>query len=178
MGSSRRGTGPPGRISVVSLEDVYRFEPRDSTLDESARHHVLGVQADLWTEHMQTEDRGQWMAWPRAAAVAELGWSLPERRNWRDFLRRLTPMFGRYTALGITYADSALAVAARVSPSGDRVTVALSNQAVWGDIRYTLDGRDPSVSAAVYASPLRLAAGTEIRAATFVEALKGSRIWA
>ena len=171
-------TEVPGRLSIVSLEDVYRFEPRDSTLDQSARHLVLGVQADLWTEHMQTENRVQWMAWPRAAAVAELGWSLPERRNWRDFLRRLTPMFGRYTALGITYADSALAVAARVSPSGDRVTVALSNQASWGDIRYTLDGRDPSVSAAVYASPLRLADGTEIRAATYVEALRVSRIWA
>jgi hexosaminidase len=171
-------TEVPGRLSVVSLEDVYRFEPRDSTLDESARHHVLGVQADLWTEHMQTEDRVQWMAWPRAAAVAELGWSLPERRNWRDFLRRLTPMFGRYTALGITYADSALAVAARVSPSGDRVTVALSNQASWGDIRYTLDGRDPSGNAALYDSPLRLAVGTEIRAATYADALRVSRIWA
>jgi hexosaminidase len=171
-------TEVPGRLSIVSLEDVYRFEPRDLTLDQSARRHVLGVQADLWTEHMQTEDRVQWMAWPRAAAVAELGWSTPERRNWRDFLGRLTPMFGRYAALGITYADSALAVAARVSQSGDRITVALSNQASWGDIRYTLDGRDPSGNAAVYDSPLRLAAGTEIRAATYVDAVRVSRVWA
>jgi hexosaminidase len=171
-------TEVPGRLNIVSLEDVYRFEPRDSTLDQSARRHVLGVQANLWTEHMQTEDRVQRMAWPRAAAVAELGWSAPERRNWRDFLRRLTPMFGRYTALGISYADSALAVAARVSQSGDRVTVALSNQASWGDIRYTLDGRDPSMSAAVYDSPLSLKVGTEIRAATYVEDLRVSPIWA
>ena len=171
-------TEVPGRLNIVSLEDVYRFEPRDSTLDQSAGRHVLGVQADLWTEHMQTEDRVQWMAWPRAAAVAELGWSAPERRNWRNFLRRLTPMFGRYTALGITYADSALAVAARISPSGDRVTVTLSTQASWGDIRYTLDGRDPSVSAATYDAPLKLKVGTEIRAATFVEADRVSRIWA
>jgi hexosaminidase len=171
-------TEVPGRLNIVSLEDVYRFEPRDSTLDQPARRHVLGVQADLWTEHMQTEDRVQWMAWPRAAAVAELGWSAPERRNWRDFLRRLTPMFGRYAALGISYADSALAVADRVSQSGDRVTVALSNQASWGDIRYTLDGRDPSVSAAVYNSPLHLAIGTEIRAATYVDAIRVSRVWA
>jgi hexosaminidase len=171
-------TEVPGRLSVVSLEDVYRFEPRDSTLDESARRHVLGVQADLWTEHMQTEDRVQWMAWPRAAAVAELGWSAPERRDWRDFLGRLTPMFGRYAALGITHADSVFAVAARVSRSGDQVTVALSNQAAWGDIRYTLDGRDPSGDSAVYDSPLNLAVGTEIRAATYVAALRASRIWA
>lgn len=170
-------TEVPGRLSVVSLEDVYRFEPRDSTLDESAGRHVLGLQADLWTEHMRTEDRVQWMTWPRGAAVAELGWSAPERRNWQDFLRRLVPMFGRYAALGITYADSALAVAAQVSRSGDRVSVALSNQASWGDIRYTLDGRDPSASAALYGSPLRVSVGTEVRAATFAHALRVSRIW-
>ncbi len=168
----------PGRLSVVSLEDVYRFDPKDSTLGESARRHVLGLQADLWTEHMRTEDRVQWMTWPRAAAVAELGWSVPERRNWQDFLRRLMPMFGRYAALGITYADSALAVAAQVSHSGDRVSVALSNQASWGDIRYTLDGRDPSASAMLYGSPLRVLVGTEVRAATFADGLQVSRIWA
>jgi hexosaminidase len=171
-------TEVPGRLSVVSLEDVYRFEPEDSTLDESARRHVLGVQADLWSEHMQTEDRVQWMAWPRAAAVAELAWSAPARRNWRNFLGRLTLMFERYAALGINYSGSALAVAAAVSRSGDGVTVALSNQASWGDIRYTLDGRDPSGSAAVYDSPLRLAVGTEIRAATYVEAHRVSPVWA
>jgi hexosaminidase len=170
-------TEVPGRLNIVSLEDVYRFEPRDPTLDERARRHVLGVQANLWTEHMQTEDRVQWMAWPRAAAVAEVGWTAPQRRDWRDFLSRLGPMFERYADLGITYADSAPAVAAQVSRSGDRVNVALSNQVSWGDIRYTLDGRDPSVSAAVYDSPLSLAVGTEVRAATYVGTRRVSRVW-
>jgi hexosaminidase len=170
-------TEVPGRLSVVSLEDVYRFEPRDSTLGRSAGRHVLGVQANLWTEHIQTEDRVQWMAWPRAAAVAELGWSAPGRRNWRDFLGRLAPMFERYTALGIDYSDSAFAVAARISRSGDRVAVALSNQASAGDIRYALDGRDPSANSALYRSPLNLAVGTEIRAATYAASLRVSRVW-
>ena len=167
----------PGRLKIVSLEDVYRFEPRDATLDERARRHVLGLQADLWTEHMQTEDRVRWMAWPRAAAVAELGWSAPERRNWRDFLGRLAPMFERYAALGITYADSALAVAATVAQRPEGITVALSNQASWGDIRYTLDGHDPAPDAALYRGPLSVPPGTEIRAATFVQATRTSHIW-
>jgi hexosaminidase len=170
-------TEVPGRLNIVSLEQVYRFEPRDPTLDEAARHHVLGVQANLWTEHMQTEDRVQWMAWPRAAAVAEIGWTAPQRRDWRDFLSRLGPMFERYADLGITYADSTFAVAAQLSRSGDRVSVALSNQVSAGDIRYTLDGGDPSSSSTVYDSPLSLAVGTEIRAATYVDAARVSRVW-
>lgn len=170
-------TEVPGRLNVVSLEDVYRFEPRDPTLDEAARRHVLGVQANLWTEHMQTEDRVQWMAWPRAAAVAEIGWTAPQRRDWRDFLSRLGPMFQRYADLGITYADSTFAVAAQLSRRGERVSVALSNQASAGDIRYTLDGSDPSSGSTVYDSPLSLAVGTEIRAATYVNAGRASRVW-
>src|SRR5258708_5770239 len=77
-------TEPPGRLKVVSLEDVYGFEPHDAALNDSQRHHVLGIQANLWTEHIQTEERVQWMALPRAAAVAELGWSAPLRRDSDD----------------------------------------------------------------------------------------------
>ncbi|HEV7714679.1 MAG TPA: beta-N-acetylhexosaminidase, partial [Steroidobacteraceae bacterium] len=58
---------PPGRLRVISLEDVYRFEPRDPTLTAAERAHLLGVQANLWTEHIRTEDRLEWMALPRAA---------------------------------------------------------------------------------------------------------------
>ena len=50
-------TEPPGRLKVVSLEDVYRFEPHDAALSDAQRHHVLGIQANLWTEHIQTEER-------------------------------------------------------------------------------------------------------------------------
>jgi hexosaminidase len=146
-------------------------------LNEITTGHVLGIQADLWTEHMQTEDRVQRMAWPRAAAVAELGWSAPERRNWPDFLRRLVPLFGRYSALGLVYADSVYAVAARISPSADGTTVILSNQALSGEIRYTLDGSDPTPSSALYAAPLTLPPGTEIRAATFVQSVQASQVW-
>jgi hexosaminidase len=98
---------PPGRASVVSLEDVYRFETMRPEIPEEARHHVLGLQGNLWTEHIRTESRVGWMAFPRAAAVAELGWTPAARRDWYDFRRRLAAMPARYEALGMTYAKSA-----------------------------------------------------------------------
>ena len=173
-------TEPPGRTKVVSLEDVYGFEPHDATLSESQRHHVLGIQANLWTEHMRTEERVQWMALPRAAAVAEVGWSAPQRRRWPDFLERLVPMFARYRALGLNYADSVFAPAAQISRNAGSFTVILSNQAggaAPGEIRFTLDGREPSAQSARYGTPLTVPSGTEVRAAAFAGAEQVSRTW-
>jgi hexosaminidase len=98
---------PPGRVSVVSLADVYRFEPMPPQLPEEQRFHVLGLQGNLWTEHIRTEARVGWMAFPRAAAIAELGWTPPARRDWYDFRRRVNAMPARYAALGMPYAKSA-----------------------------------------------------------------------
>jgi hexosaminidase len=174
-------TEPPGRLDVISLEDVYRFEPRDATLSSGQQHHVLGIQANLWTEHMQTEERVQWMALPRAAALAEVGWSTSERR-WPDFLERLVPMFARYRAFGLDYSDSAFAPAAQISRAAGRFSVALSNQAQRGaaalaDIRYTLDGREPTAESPRYDAPLDVSLGTEVRAAGFVGSAQASRTW-
>ena len=67
---------PPGRLAVISLEDVYRFEPAGSqSFPTAQQRHILGLQAELWTEHITTEQRVEWMALPRAAALAEVGWS-------------------------------------------------------------------------------------------------------
>ena len=176
-------TEPPGRLKVVSLEDVYRFDPHDPALNAIQQHQVLGIQGNLWTEHMQTEERVQWMALPRAAAVAEVGWSAPQRRRWPDFLERLVPMFARYRALGLNYADSVFAPAAQISRNAEGYTVTLSNQAqsdpaAPGDIRLTLDGREPSARSTRYDTPLTVPAGAELRAAAFVGSEQVSHTWA
>ena len=114
----RQGTGPsepPGRGEVVSLERVYRFDPLPGPL-AAAAGHVLGVQANLWTEHVRTEEWAAYMTWPRAAALAEIGWSPAERRDFADFERRLSREFGRYRALGITFSEDVFAPARKVGP--------------------------------------------------------------
>ena len=98
---------PPGRASVVSLEDVYRFEPVPPQLAEAQRRHVLGLQGNLWTEHVRTEERAGWMAFPRAAAIAESGWTPQARRDWADFRRRAAALPALYAALGMSYARTA-----------------------------------------------------------------------
>ncbi|HEY0341356.1 MAG TPA: beta-N-acetylhexosaminidase, partial [Steroidobacteraceae bacterium] len=75
---NRQGMGsnePPGRGKVISLRDVYDFDPMPPGIAVNRRQHILGLQANIWTEHIRTEDRLAYMTFPRAAAVAEVGWS-------------------------------------------------------------------------------------------------------
>lgn len=90
---------PPGRGRVVSLRDVYAFEPMPAAIPPEQQRHVLGVQGNVWTEHIRTEARVAWMTFPRAAAVAELGWSKPERRGWEGFQKRMQALAPRYESV-------------------------------------------------------------------------------
>jgi hexosaminidase len=108
---NRQGTGsdePPGRGKVISLHDVYDFDPMPPGIATNERQHILGLQANVWTEHIRTEDRVEYMSFPRAAAVAEIGWSPPGKHDWDDFVRRLPSEFARYKAVGLRYSDDTL----------------------------------------------------------------------
>ncbi len=76
----------PGRGHVISLEDVYKFDPMPASLAPDHRQHILGLQANIWTEHIRTEERVEYMTFPRAAAVAEVGWSPADSLSWDGFL--------------------------------------------------------------------------------------------
>lgn len=160
---------PPGRETVIRLEDVYRFDPMPASIQPQQRSHVLGLQANLWTEHIRTAERVQEMAFPRAAAVAELGWSLPEHLDWRSFVQRLPRELDRYRAVGLQYSTDIFAVnvAAQLDREHERVHLSLGNQVGFGEIRYTLDGGDPNVTSPLYSHPLDVPARGEVRAATF-----------
>jgi hexosaminidase len=108
---NRQGTGvdePPGRGKVISLHDVYDFDPMPAGIAANQRQHILGLQANVWTEHIRTDDRVAYMTFPRAAAVAEVGWSASGQHDWQGFVRRLPSEFARYRTVGLRYSDDAL----------------------------------------------------------------------
>lgn len=91
----------PGRGHVTSLAEVYKFDPMPASLAPDHRQHILGLQANIWTEHIRTEERVEYMTFPRAAAVAEVGWSAAGSLDWDGFLHRLPAQIHRYELLGI-----------------------------------------------------------------------------
>ena len=91
---------------VRTLEDVYRFEPVPAQLTEAEARHVLGVQANVWTEVMEDHARVDYQTFPRLAAFAEVAWSAlpaPAERDFTDFERRMTAHYPRLDALGVAY---------------------------------------------------------------------------
>ncbi|MET0226743.1 MAG: family 20 glycosylhydrolase [Dokdonella sp.] len=159
---------PAGRPSVRSLADIYAFQPLPPGLDGRAARHVLGAQANLWTEHMRTPERVEHAAFPRLAALAEVLWSPASTHDWNGFVHRLVPQMARWQSLGIAVASSAFDV--RFTPDYDGVSgefsLALSNPLEL-PIRYSRDGSEPSDTSTLYREPLRLPVATQLRAAAF-----------
>ncbi|MCL6736806.1 beta-N-acetylhexosaminidase [Streptomyces neyagawaensis] len=105
----RQHDGPdePVPIGYVrTLEDVFRFEPVPPELTPEEARHVLGTQANVWTEVMEDPARVDYQAFPRLAAFAEVAWSrlpAPAERDFADFERRMTSHYRRLDALGVGY---------------------------------------------------------------------------
>jgi hexosaminidase len=117
------------------------------------------------------------MAFPRAAAVAESGWTPQAERGWPDFVTRLPAEIARFSRLGLDEDDSALAVEAKTNPEGAAgARVTLANQAGYGQIRYSLNDQPLDGTAKAYAEPLRLTLPVRLQAASFVGARRISPI--
>jgi hexosaminidase len=146
-----------GRMPPRDLQSIYRFNPIPTALSAAQARHVLGAQANVWTEHLPTMQHVEHAVFPRLDALSEVVWSPTTVRNWNGFLARLPAQFARYATQQVTYADSAFApridVDANTALKRGTATVTLSNQAAHGAIRYTTDGSRPDAHAALYTQP-------------------------
>ena len=101
---SRNTEGEPLAIGgFLPLEMVYAFEPVPTDLEAQFRSHILGAQAQLWTEYMPGPKRVEYMAFPRLTALAEVLWTRPEQKDYRDFLRRLELHLERMSVLDVAF---------------------------------------------------------------------------
>jgi hexosaminidase len=87
----------------IDLARAYEFEPVPAELTDEQARHILGPQANLWTEYISTPEYAEYMAYPRALALAEVGWSPPEMRDYDDFVARLRAVLPMLDRLGVNY---------------------------------------------------------------------------
>lgn len=91
-----------------TLEKVYKFEPVAEDLPADKRHHILGAQANLWTEYVTCEPQVQYQVLPRMAALAEVQWIQPEAKDYQDFKTRLARLVDIYKLYHWTYRAKSL----------------------------------------------------------------------
>lgn len=162
---------PPGRPATIPLKQVYAFEPIPAALAADKRSHILGLQANVWTEHMRTFARVQHAVFPRIAALSETAWSPVQKKGWESFVARLPAQLQRYQAMGIGYAQTPFEVRSTLVEDRKRnsVEVSLSNSLGYPDMRYTTDGSEPSAGSIAYKGPFPLTLPAELRASVFVD---------
>ncbi len=149
------------------VENVYAFEPTDG-IKEEYQKHIIGVQANLWTEYVLSDEHVMHMILPRLAALSEVQWRDAGTGDYEAFRERLPHMFDIYRNCGYNYAPYILDVKCEFKPSpADRtINVELSTLGD-AEIRYTLDGTVPSEKSPLYTGPVAVNATADFSAAAF-----------
>jgi len=90
----------------LPINKVYAYEPIPASLSNQEAMHILGAQANVWTEYIGNEKKLEYMLFPRISALSEVLWSPKEKRNWLNFEPRLQNEFKRYDWLKINYSKA------------------------------------------------------------------------
>jgi len=185
---------PRGSAHMATLEQVYDYAVVPRGLSPAAAAHVLGAQADVWTEHIASADDLFYMLLPRALALAENVWTPRSYKSWKSFLARLPAQLAWLDAHGYPFRipNAAFALsggrtvfgsvpghvqAVRAWTAADTLTVTLSVPLTGAVIRYTTDGTVPTASARTYHGPFTVRVGRArvvLRAAAFLRGRSGA----
>lgn len=134
----------------INVMKVYSYEPLPASLTPEQQKHILGCQANVWCEYMPEERIRQYQMLPRLAALSEVQWTMPERKNYKDFLKRLPKMLSIYDHYGYNYAKHIFDVACSYSVNVEKGSLEVSLSTLGNDpIYYTLDGTSPETKKAM-----------------------------
>ncbi|HEY6235246.1 MAG TPA: family 20 glycosylhydrolase, partial [Candidatus Elarobacter sp.] len=185
---------PRGSPHVATLEQVYDHGVMPRGLGAAAAAHVIGTQANVWTERIATPDHLFFMTLPRELALAENAWTPRSRKSWASFLARLPAQLAWLDAHGYAFRipNAAFALAGgrtafesvpghvqtvRAWTTATVVTVSLRVPLAGGVIRYTTDGTAPRASSQAYRRPFTVVTGRTavvLRATAFLHGRAGA----
>ena len=142
----------PPTYGMLRLSQSYKFNPIPTGVDPK---YILGGQANLWSERLNTVRHAEYMLWPRTFAIAESVWSPLEKKNWNNFVQRTEKHFQRFDIAGIKYSRSMYDPAFAVKRNADStLQVTLSTEIEGLNIYYTFTETFPDNYYPVYSTPL------------------------
>lgn len=150
-----------------TLKDVYDYEPVQKDWKPEYASLLMGVQACMWTEFCNSPEDVDYLIFPRLAALAEVAWAKPEKKNWASFLKAMDGYNEHLAVKGIEYARSMYNIQHTVTPADGALQVKLECIRPDVEIRYTLDGNEPTPQSALYTGALGIDKTLTMRCATF-----------
>ncbi len=160
-------TEPFGIGGFVPVSKVYSLEPTETLTPEQAKH-ILGAQANIWTEYMPNLWHVEYMTIPRLAAMSEVQWLQPEKKNYTEFTHRLLPLIELYKRLGYNYAKHVFDIQGGLECDYDNHSIVANLRTVDGaPIHYTTDGSTPTEQSPLYTGPVVLTKSGPFKAAAF-----------
>jgi len=140
----------------IPLDVIYNYNPLPAELTAEQQKHILGPQANLWTEYITTPAAAEYMLFPRLLAVSEVAWTPAASKSYAAFLPRMGQQFARLDVKKIHYRVPEPLGLDSVSQvkQGDKAVFTLRTLVPGAQIRYTLDGHLPDETTALYTKPL------------------------
>ena len=156
-----------GRKGIKSLQRVYNFEPMPSELTADEQKYVIGTQGCLWTEWTRDTVKVEWQILPRMAALSELQWAQPEKKDFNNFLQRLTPLLKVYDSRGFGYRKDLHEVYVQCFKCKYEGKSRVELTTLAGEIYYTLDGSEPNKQSMRYYGNIVVDNGVILKAVAY-----------
>ena len=150
-----------------SVLNIYHYDPMKEVPDADKQHLVKGVQGNIWCEWIPSRERMHYMAAPRMLAIAELGWSANDRKDWTDFQTRMADQFGRLNVMDIQYRIPDLEGFMKKNVFIGEKKVVITCLDPSASIHYTTDGSTPTLESPKYDGNLVLTETTELTLRVF-----------
>ena len=153
----------------VPIEKVYSLNPTPDALTDEEKEHIIGVQANLWTEYVLDGDHVEYMALPRMAALSEVQWTQPDKMNYDDFAQRLLNLIKIYDLDSLNYSKAMFDIrptyTAKPAEGENKGAIVVElNTPDNAPIYYTTDGTEPTKASTQYTAPLNIEQSADFRA--------------
>ncbi|SFG31083.1 beta-N-acetylhexosaminidase [Prevotella sp. KH2C16] len=160
---------PKAQGLFLPLRKVYNYFPIGDTLSQSRYKYILGVQGCIWTEFIQNPTRVEYMGYPRAVALSEVGWCDKGDKDWDSFSRRMLKEFHRLDMKEVAYSKAYFNVIFNYDHKQEVYPKKLELTLDYPDteIHYTTDGSHPTIHSPLYQAALQVSKGVHIRARGF-----------
>ncbi|NDV78720.1 glycoside hydrolase family 20 protein [Dysgonomonas sp. 511] len=157
----------------VPVEKVYSYEPMPEGLTKEQQKHIIGTQANVWTEYMKDFNHVEYMVLPRMAALSEIQWTQPEKKDYQKFLPRLAKLTKLYAKLGYNFATHIFNIEGKIETDNAnkqlKMTLSTFDNA---PIFYTLDGSEPTEKSTLYEGVIQIDKNVDIKAVAIRDGIR------